>query len=228
MAVALGTGLMACSDDSDSNGSVPVYHDGDSITVDNGQEFVIELEANPGTGYAWDAGQESQRDARVERTGVVAGRGPRHARHAAHDVQGRQDRQQHPRARVRAELRRWRTAGEDRQLRRDGSVSVGGAACRSCRRRASPRAPGAPGPRCPRSGPRSPRCRAARPGPGLADERDRLVPVRLEVGEPRPQRERVVLAQALHVPDLEAPCAEWRSRPSRPRAARRRGTRTSR
>jgi predicted secreted protein len=56
IAAVLGTGLMACSDDSDSNGSVPVYHDGDSITVDNGQEFVIELEANPGTGYAWDAG----------------------------------------------------------------------------------------------------------------------------------------------------------------------------
>lgn len=57
LAAALGTGLMACSDDSDSTGSVPVYHDGDSIAVDNGQDFVIELDANPGTGYAWDAGK---------------------------------------------------------------------------------------------------------------------------------------------------------------------------
>ena len=45
-------------DDSDSTGgSVPVYHEGDSITVDNGNEFVIELDANPSTGYTWDAGK---------------------------------------------------------------------------------------------------------------------------------------------------------------------------
>ena len=56
MAVALGTGLVACSDDSDSSGSVPVYQDGDSITVGNGKEFVIALDANPSTGYTWDAG----------------------------------------------------------------------------------------------------------------------------------------------------------------------------
>ena len=57
IALALGTGLVACSDDSDSSGSVPVYQDGDSITVDNGKQFVIELDANPSTGYTWDAGK---------------------------------------------------------------------------------------------------------------------------------------------------------------------------
>ena len=56
VALGLGAGLTACSDDSDGGGSVPVYHEGDSITVDNGDEFVIELEANPSTGYTWDAG----------------------------------------------------------------------------------------------------------------------------------------------------------------------------
>jgi len=55
--VALG--LAACSDDSDSGGSVPVYHDGDSITVDNGDDFVIALTANPSTGYTWDAGKNA-------------------------------------------------------------------------------------------------------------------------------------------------------------------------
>jgi inhibitor of cysteine peptidase len=58
MALALGIGLTACSDDSDSGGgSVPVYHEGDSITVGNGKQFVIELTANPSTGYSWDAGK---------------------------------------------------------------------------------------------------------------------------------------------------------------------------
>ena len=34
-----------------------MYHEGDSITVDNGKQFVIELAANPSTGYTWDAGK---------------------------------------------------------------------------------------------------------------------------------------------------------------------------
>lgn len=57
VAVGLAVTLAACSDDSDSdNTSVMTYHEGDSISVDNGQEFVIALEANPSTGYTWDAG----------------------------------------------------------------------------------------------------------------------------------------------------------------------------
>ncbi len=41
-------------------------------------------------------------------------------------------------------------------------------------------------------------------GAGLTDEPDRLLPVRLQVGDPRPQRAGVVLAQRLDVADLEA------------------------
>jgi inhibitor of cysteine peptidase len=54
-ALVLLTGLAACSDGSDAS-STPVYHEGDSIRVANGDEFVIALEANPSTGYTWDAG----------------------------------------------------------------------------------------------------------------------------------------------------------------------------
>ena len=53
----LVTGLAACSSDSESgNGSVTTYHEGDSISVASGDEFTIALEANPSTGYTWDAG----------------------------------------------------------------------------------------------------------------------------------------------------------------------------
>jgi inhibitor of cysteine peptidase len=39
-----------------SNASKPkVYEAGDSITVENGDSFVIALEANPSTGYSWQA-----------------------------------------------------------------------------------------------------------------------------------------------------------------------------
>ena len=41
------------------------------------------------------------------------------------------------------------------------------------------------------------------PGPARADEADRLVPARLEVGDPGPQGERVVLAERLDVAHLE-------------------------
>ena len=53
----MGLGAVACSDSDDSSSSsVPVFHEGDTITVKNGQEFVIALTANPSTGYTWDAG----------------------------------------------------------------------------------------------------------------------------------------------------------------------------
>jgi inhibitor of cysteine peptidase len=46
-------------DDSNSGGggsSTPkVYEAGDSISVSNGDSFVIALEANPTTGYSWEA-----------------------------------------------------------------------------------------------------------------------------------------------------------------------------
>jgi len=53
VALSLGAGLVACSDDSSE--SVPVYHDGDSITATKGSQFVVELAANPSTGYSWQA-----------------------------------------------------------------------------------------------------------------------------------------------------------------------------
>jgi predicted secreted protein len=51
--LSLGAALVACSDD--SSDSVPVYHDGDSITATKGSQFVVELQANPSTGYSWQA-----------------------------------------------------------------------------------------------------------------------------------------------------------------------------
>ena len=57
LVVAVSLAAVACSDSGDSSSSsVPVFHEGDSISVKNGQEFVIALTANPSTGYTWDAG----------------------------------------------------------------------------------------------------------------------------------------------------------------------------
>ena len=125
VALGLGAGLTACSDDSDGGGSVPVYHEGDSITVDNGDEFVIELEANPSTGYTWDAGKNANVKLESSKQVSVAERPARRVGHAADDVQGLQDRQQHARACVRASVRSWCAAGEDRELRRHGEVKSG-------------------------------------------------------------------------------------------------------
>ena len=126
IALGLGVGLTACSDDSDGGGgSVPVYHDGDSITVDDGDEFVIALDGQPVDRLHVGRGREPERGARVEQADDVEGRPARRVGHAADDVQGLQDRQQHARARVRASVRAGCTAGEDRQLRRHGAVKTG-------------------------------------------------------------------------------------------------------
>ena len=55
--VAIAATLGACggSDDGGSSTSVPVFHEGDAITVHDGQRFVIALTANPSTGYSWQA-----------------------------------------------------------------------------------------------------------------------------------------------------------------------------
>jgi inhibitor of cysteine peptidase len=53
VALSLGVALVACSDN--GSASVPVYHDGDSITATKGSQFVVELQANPSTGYSWQA-----------------------------------------------------------------------------------------------------------------------------------------------------------------------------
>jgi predicted secreted protein len=41
-------------DDSPSNTTAGVYHEGDAIDVARGDRFTIGLPANPSTGYAWD------------------------------------------------------------------------------------------------------------------------------------------------------------------------------
>jgi len=59
-------GLAGCGGDDDSgkssggsgsggSGTAKVYGPGDSISVADGQTFVIELESNPTTGYEWTA-----------------------------------------------------------------------------------------------------------------------------------------------------------------------------
>src|SRR5262249_17286275 len=54
LAVLSLTGVLeACSHD--GGGSVPVYHDGDSITVEKGSQFIVALESTPSTGYSWQA-----------------------------------------------------------------------------------------------------------------------------------------------------------------------------
>jgi inhibitor of cysteine peptidase len=62
LVIALALGTVACSDSGGSgdSSSVPVFHEGDTITVKNGQEFVISLTANPSTGYTWDAGKNDK------------------------------------------------------------------------------------------------------------------------------------------------------------------------
>ena len=53
-ALAVAAVLTACSG-SDGGSSVPVFHEGDSIDVREGQQFVVALTANPSTGYTWQA-----------------------------------------------------------------------------------------------------------------------------------------------------------------------------
>src|SRR5690242_10298763 len=59
--VALGIGLLVVivavpwGDDAPTTTSTTVYHQGDDVTVDRGDEFVIALTANPTTGYEWSA-----------------------------------------------------------------------------------------------------------------------------------------------------------------------------
>ena len=45
------------SDDAPAAKAPTVYHQGDDISVQEGDEFVVALPANPSTGYAWTAGE---------------------------------------------------------------------------------------------------------------------------------------------------------------------------
>lgn len=61
--VVIGIGLLVAvvaipwSDDAPAEKAPTVYHQGDDISVQEGDEFVISLAANPSTGYAWTAGE---------------------------------------------------------------------------------------------------------------------------------------------------------------------------
>ena len=125
IALGLGVGLTACSDDSDGGGSVPVYHDGDSITVDDGDEFVIALEANPSTGYTWGAGENANVELVSSKQTTAKDAPPGASGTQRMTFKAYKDRQQHARTRVRASVRAGRTAGEDHQLRRHGAVNTG-------------------------------------------------------------------------------------------------------
>jgi predicted secreted protein len=61
--VALGIGLLVAIvaipwDDDATTSSSTIYHEGDDIIVDQGDEFVIALAANPTTGYEWTAADD--------------------------------------------------------------------------------------------------------------------------------------------------------------------------
>jgi inhibitor of cysteine peptidase len=59
--VVIGIGLLVAvvaipwSDDTPAQQAVPVYHQGDSIDVQVGEEFVVALPATPSTGFTWTA-----------------------------------------------------------------------------------------------------------------------------------------------------------------------------
>jgi inhibitor of cysteine peptidase len=61
--VVLGAGLLVAvvaipwSDDAPATQAPKVYHQGDDITVKEGDEFVLALPANPSTGYEWTAAE---------------------------------------------------------------------------------------------------------------------------------------------------------------------------
>jgi predicted secreted protein len=61
--VAIGVGLLVSvalvpwGDNTPATDAPAVYHQGDTISVAGGDEFVIALAANPSTGYSWTAGK---------------------------------------------------------------------------------------------------------------------------------------------------------------------------
>ena len=63
--VVIGAGLLVTmvlvpwGDDAPASSAPTVYHQGDSIAVANGDEFVVALPANPSTGYSWTAGDDA-------------------------------------------------------------------------------------------------------------------------------------------------------------------------
>jgi inhibitor of cysteine peptidase len=64
--VVIGAGLLVTmalvpwGDDAPASSAPTVYHEGDSIEVAKGAEFVIALPATPSTGYSWTAGDDAE------------------------------------------------------------------------------------------------------------------------------------------------------------------------
>ncbi len=62
--VTLGVGLLLTmamvpwGDDAPATSAPVVSHQGDTVKVANGNEFLIALPANPSTGYSWTAGDD--------------------------------------------------------------------------------------------------------------------------------------------------------------------------
>jgi inhibitor of cysteine peptidase len=62
--VALGVGLLLTvalvpwGDDAPATTAPVIYHQGDTVEVATGDEFVIALPATPSTGYSWTAGDD--------------------------------------------------------------------------------------------------------------------------------------------------------------------------
>ncbi len=62
--VAIGVGLLVAivavpwGDDAPASNAPALYHQGDAVTVANGDEFIVALPANPSTGYSWTAADD--------------------------------------------------------------------------------------------------------------------------------------------------------------------------
>lgn len=54
VAVLTATGLAACGDDDGGGGGEVFTNSSDPIEVSPGDDFTIELESTPGTGYSWE------------------------------------------------------------------------------------------------------------------------------------------------------------------------------
>ncbi len=123
-AVGVVAGLAACSDGSGSgNSSIPTYHQGDSINVANGQEFVIAIDANPSTGYTWDAGTNP--NVKLVSSKQVSAKGAPPGASGTQELTFKAVKKGSSTlelAYARA-IRGRRAAGEDCELRRDGQLN---------------------------------------------------------------------------------------------------------
>ena len=145
--VVVGIGLLIAvvaipwSDDAPAVQAPTVYHQGDDISVQQGDEFVIALPANPSTGYAWTAGDNPD-VMFVSSHQVQGGSQPGAGGHPGADVPRRAAWRLHARARLLALVRARRAPGQDREVPGDGDeVGASRLSSRAGRRRtrAAPR-----------------------------------------------------------------------------------------